>query len=289
LWYTEGGGETMKKEQITLEEFYQIKLIHLKGTVPLSFWEDAPHSHDHCEIFIHIKGTLDIFVEKNLYHLNGNEIRLYRSGELHCGRADTEQDMEWYQISIPHRFFLEAAYAPLAPILFDREAGCDNVFATSRQEELLEALTEVFDAYANHTPLFSLYGQSAVLRLLCLLNEPCRNRTVTEHQDQVLQQIIDRINTDFQSILGLGDLCRITHYSPSYLHRLFRSKLNVTPYQFLLGKKLNEAKKSLWQGDTVTEACDHAGFNNYNNFITLFKKTFGITPNKYREQYRLRS
>ncbi len=275
----------MKKEQLITENFFGISVLHLSGSVPLSFWEDVPHSHDHCEIFIHIKGTLDIFVEKNLYHVTGNEVRIYRSGELHCGKSSTVQEMEWYQISIPRSFFSQSEYKPLSAILFDREAGNGNVFISENQEEILCLLKELFALHAASSPLFPAYYQGTVLRILCLLNAPCSNRHIRQHQDEVLQQIIHRVNTDFQEIASVQDLCRLTHYSASYLHRLFRQRLNITPYQWIIGKKLNEAKKVLWEGASVTEACDFAGFNNYNNFITLFKRTFGITPKKYREQH----
>ena len=71
----------MLQEILTLNDFYKISLTHIKGYILPSFWDVAPHSHDHCEIFIHIAGRLDVFVEQNVYQLYGNEIRLYRSGE----------------------------------------------------------------------------------------------------------------------------------------------------------------------------------------------------------------
>ena len=74
-------------------------------------------------------------------------------------------------------------------------------------------------------------------------------------------------------------------YWKSVFRVFFKNKLNVTPYKFILAKKLNEAKNAMKSGMNITNACEWAGFNDYANFITLFKKHFGITPKKWIMTY----
>lgn len=270
----------MEKTTVVLDNFYGARLTHVKGPLPPSFFEDVPHSHDHCEIFVHLAGRLDVLVEQNLYRLFGGEIRVYRSGELHCGRSDGVEEMEWYQISLPHAFFLEEKNKPLAPVLFAREAGYGNVFCPSSFDEIATLLREVFDTYGAENPLWQHYAEGALLRILCRLNEP-GDHTVSTREDGSLSRILDVINAEFSRISTASELCERTHYSASYVNRLFHRQMGITPYQFLIAKKLNEAKKALLGGCSVTEACEYAGFNNYNNFITLFRKTFHQTPGQY--------
>lgn len=274
----------MLQEILTLNDFYKISLTHIKGYILPSFWDVAPHSHDHCEIFIHIAGRLDVFVEQNVYQLYGNEIRLYRSGELHRGKIDITQDMEWYQISIPRLFFENEENQGLSPVLFDRKPGENNMFISSKTEEMVFLLNEVFEEYRAENPLLEHYGKSAVIKILCLLNDKSKNIPARTLESEALRKLLNTINSDFKSICTVEDLCNHTHYSASYINRLFKLHLGVAPYQFITAKKLNEAKKLLISGVGVTAACEYAGFNNYNNFITLFKKHFGITPKKYQSR-----
>lgn len=271
----------MEQRKIRLDDFYQVELTHVKGLVSPDFFADAPHSHEHCELFIHLRGDLVIFVEQNRYHLSGGEIRVYRSGELHCGKIEAPEEMEWYQISIPATFFLQKRNRSLSAVLFAREAGEGNVFYSAAREQIRELLAEVFSLYGAENPLWEHYAESAVRRILCLLNEGQRNRPISSRQNHVLRRILDVINAEFGGISTVEELSRRTHYSVSYINRLFGDHMGMTPYRFLVAKKLNEAKKALLGGCSVTAACEYAGFNSYNNFITLFRKTFHRTPKQY--------
>lgn len=269
-------------KSIILKNFYDIKITHISGFITPDFWSNEPHSHDHCEIFIHLLGKVDIFVEQSLYCLHGHEIRLYRSNELHYGKTDFAQNMEWYQISIPHIFFKKPENSPLAAVLYNREAGKGNVFTTSKFDVLIDLLAEVFDSYEAKNILWPYYSQSAIMKILCILNEQKNNIDITAKKNKVLQNIIEIIYSDFQNISTVEDLSNITHYSTSYIYKIFKTNLNITPYRFIIDKKLAESKKALKKGYSISAACEFSGFTNYSNFITLFKRRYSITPKKYQ-------
>jgi len=81
-----------------------IILHHVKGAVPRDFWCESYHAHDHAEVFVHCLGQMELFVENNVYFHSGNEIRVYAPQELHYGKCDFDQEMEWYQISLDSAF-----------------------------------------------------------------------------------------------------------------------------------------------------------------------------------------
>lgn len=260
-----------------------IVIVHTYGEVSPDFWEMPPHSHEHCEVFVHICGQLDIFVEQNLYHLSGEEIRVYRSNELHCGKSDKKQYMEWYQISIPLSFFCNEQNSTLGDVLFKREAGTGNVFGTSRFQELVSLLKEATDT----TGALSVhYCHSAVLKLLCIINEKS-NPHKADRKNESFKTLTDAVRLNFKEISSVEDLSELTHYSSSYINKIFKEHLSITPYRFIIGKKLNEAKGILSSGGSATDACEYAGFNDYANFITLFKKHFGITPKQWAKEHGL--
>lgn len=273
----------MAGETMLLNDLYNTKITYMKGEIFPSFFDSVPHSHDHSEIFINISGEIDIFAETNMYHLTGGEVRLYAGGELHCGKTDKPQYMEWYQISLDKEFFEENR--TLGKVLFDRNFGTKNVFYSKKYEEMVFLLNELFAVWRNDNELWINYGKSTVLRILCLLNETENNTDIDVKNSDVMKKLVDLINLDFRNISTVKDLCERTYYSPAYINRVFASSMNVTPYRFILGKKLNEAKNALRTGASVTEACEYAGFNSYSNFITLFHKQFGVTPKKYRDKF----
>lgn len=276
----EKGGIPMN-EIITMKDFYGIWLVHVKGEIDSASWRTMPHSHEHHELFVHLSGEMDIYAENNMYRLVGGEIRFYSAGELHGGLLKS-RSAEWFQICLPPAFSAFSDAKALTALFTERTFGEGNVFVSRRQDELVRLLYELFGYYQNKHPLRDVFGKSTLVRILCLLCDPNERIERERHHIRVLNKLIETVNEHFDTIETVGDLCELTHYSASYVGRLFRENLDISPYQFILGKKLNEAKNALKAGKSVMEAAELAGFRNYSNFITLFRKRFGVTPNKYK-------
>lgn len=274
----------MKNESIVLKKLNNVKVTHSYGMLTPDFKDGFPHSHSHSEIFIQISGKLDVFVEKNFYKITEHTVRIYASGELHSGKTAEEGWGEWYQISIPQKFF-SSVYQPLKKVLFERNMGEKNVFVSKKYEETENLMKEIFSFHNSSDKLTQCIAMSNVLKTLCILNETENN--ITDYSAwnlEEIKKIVEIINENCICINSLEDLSSLTHYSPSYLNKLFKKYLDITPYKFVVARKLDNAKKYLKDGKNVTQASELAGFNDYNNFITLFKKTFRITPKKYQIQ-----
>jgi len=255
-----------------------ITLHHVRGRVPRTFWSETYHAHDHAEIFLHVRGKMTLFIENNIYCHNGNEIRLYAPHEYHFGKSDTEQEMEWYQISLDAAFL--SAYPALADIIVNRARGCDNVFISTKQEAILSLTEEIF--LKQNSPLGEHYFSANIMKILCLLNESQNNIKVKMGKNESLQIILNTVNQNLTQIRTVEDITALTYFSPSYIHRLFKNNLNITPHQYVHMKKLSNAKEMLAQGASISDACFASGFSDYANFITAFRKHFGVTPKNHR-------
>ena len=64
----------------------------------------------------------------------------------------------------------------------------------------------------------------------------------------------------------LAELARAVGLSPSYLHRLFKRMVGVTPKQYAMEKRLREVRETLQTGATVTETVYEAGFASSSRF-----------------------
>ncbi len=257
----------------------EILIHHISGNIPSTFWSESYHSHDIAEVFIHVQGQMDLFIENNVYHHNSNEIRVYAPGELHFGKWDHDQDMEWYQISLSHTFL--KANPALASKIVNRRWGEGNLFISRKQETIISLAEEIFKA--QESPLSEHYLYANVIKILCILNEPENNIGVQMGKNECLQEIMEIINQNLIHIKTIRDITDLTHFSESYIHQLFKKHLNLTPHKYLTMKKMERAKKFLENGASISEACFRSGFDNYANFITSFKKHFGVTPKNHRK------
>ena len=83
------------------------------------------------------------------------------------------------------------------------------------------------------------------------------------------------------------NICRDFFLSKNSLYKLFREEFGVTVNEFILQKRLAKAKGLLEKNRdlTITEVAALCGFNDYNYFIRVFKKSVGTTPLKYKKAH----
>ena len=91
------------------------------------------------------------------------------------------------------------------------------------------------------------------------------------------------LRTHYAEPLSLHQLEKITGLSKSTLLRSFTKWKGTTPYRYLEGVRMNQAKKALEQGARPAEAALAAGFSDQSHFTNFFSRCTGITPGAYRE------
>ncbi|MBE6592348.1 MAG: AraC family transcriptional regulator [Ruminococcaceae bacterium] len=92
--------------------------------------------------------------------------------------------------------------------------------------------------------------------------------------DEFLQKTFDYIDLHLHEKISLDDLSRHTARSKSSFCHLFESKMNISPKQYILQKKLALAVKLIGEGVSHTEAAMQVGYENYSNFYRLYRKYF---------------
>ena len=91
------------------------------------------------------------------------------------------------------------------------------------------------------------------------------------------------IQLHYYEPLSVTEVAQQSHLSKYYFIRLFRQSFGCTPYQFVIQKRLEEAKRLLHNADlTVEEIAYHVGYGNPGNLIRDFRKNTGMTPGSYR-------
>ncbi len=107
---------------------------------------------------------------------------------------------------------------------------------------------------------------------------------ITEtYRYQAVQQAIGEMRERFMEPLTLNELSNITHLSPFYFNRVFRSITGISPSVFLAAIRLERAKKLLLHTNrSVTEICFDVGYNSMGTFTYRFNLFVGIPPSRFR-------
>ncbi len=97
-----------------------------------------------------------------------------------------------------------------------------------------------------------------------------------------IDSVEEYIDYHMSESITVEDLCREFGISRRSLYDKTNQYINGGVASFIRQKKLNYAKHLLSTTDMkITDIADASGFSDYNYFLRLFKKTFGISPKQF--------
>lgn len=92
------------------------------------------------------------------------------------------------------------------------------------------------------------------------------------------------IHEQYDQDLSLEYCASVMNFHPVYLSRVFKKEMGVTYSEYLTDYRMNQAKRMLETTDMkISEIGEKIRYTNISAFIRTFRKTFGMTPGKYRE------
>lgn len=101
---------------------------------------------------------------------------------------------------------------------------------------------------------------------------------------QYVEQAILFIKENFNDDIGVAEIAAYVGVGRSYLSVLFSRLTSVSPSEYLISYRIEQAKKMLDLGIPVTETATSCGFNSPAYFSAQFKKRTGKSPSKYRSE-----
>ena len=97
------------------------------------------------------------------------------------------------------------------------------------------------------------------------------------------KQVLDFVAQNYGKSVLVEDLAREAALSPSHFAQLFKRTIGMSPMQFVMTYRIEQAKKKLTQRDTpLIDIAMSCGFSDQAHFSRLFKRIAGETPSKYR-------
>ena len=107
----------------------------------------------------------------------------------------------------------------------------------------------------------------------------------TSGKNTVEKEMVSYIQQNFTGKILLKEFGEQFHLSEKYISRYFKEYFHITISQYVTYLRLEHAKQLLQDTDIpVTEVAMQSGYQNVSYFIRSFKKTYGMSPLKYRNK-----
>lgn len=102
--------------------------------------------------------------------------------------------------------------------------------------------------------------------------------------DRALARVTDYISSNLQGDLTLTTLAEIGGFNTSYLSRLFKQVYKVTITEYVLKKRMEEAKRLLVKtNEQIQKIAEKTGYQSSHSFSRAFRGYQGVSPMEYRE------
>ncbi|MEZ5428707.1 MAG: AraC family transcriptional regulator [Pyrinomonadaceae bacterium] len=116
---------------------------------------------------------------------------------------------------------------------------------------------------------------------------PARRASTREELYRRVCRARDFIAASWNRSVSLEEMARIACLSPNHFLRSFKEVFGRTPHQYLTALRLREAEKLLRRTDLpVISICQSVGFESHASFSLLFRRHFGLSPDRYRRRKR---
>ncbi len=240
---------------------------------------DIPHLHSRYEIYYNIHGAKGILCDKKFYACTGNDLFIFPKAQIHKAIVDRGASYERCIISVDSGV-IDAINA--MPYISGRLAWLDCVGdSLPGKVNLSSAESKRFMQYIKqyNEEEDALFRLSLLLQVLSFAGSFFKAAKPTEtHLPQTLpEKALLVVEENFRTI-KTAEVAERLFMDDSYLSKLFKEEYGITLSNYLIVRKLAEAKKYLHMGVSVKEACYLSGFHNYSNFIRTFKKFEGTSP-----------
>jgi YSIRK-targeted surface antigen transcriptional regulator len=105
-----------------------------------------------------------------------------------------------------------------------------------------------------------------------------------KNPSKLLLQVSNYVQHNLSRPVDVDDLAKTLFISRTHLAWRFKQETGMTLTDFILGEKIEEAKRLLrYSEKSLTLIADYLGFSSQSHFTRIFKKYSGKTPKEYRE------
>jgi AraC-like DNA-binding protein/mannose-6-phosphate isomerase-like protein (cupin superfamily) len=231
-------------------------------------WNFSKHSHPFFELIFFLEGRANIDAGDESVDVLGFDVIIYPPGLEHAEHLDLRHRQEI--------ICLWADTGPTAP--FDHALKLMDERGTLRS--LFEMVYAEFTANRPYSPdLISCYLQAIFLQVRQHFSEPYHEAST------LVERCLGYIHEHYARDFDIDELANQVAVSPSYLFRLFKKKMLVTPMHYRNIVRIDKAKLLLAdQALTLESVAVRVGFEDPKYFARVFRNLAGVSPSVYRRE-----
>lgn len=246
------------------------------------------------------RGTLYMTEDEVPYAIGPGHMLTLEPGLTHWGHEPCTEDTEVYWLHFSHPVpgaRIDSGKIPWSALIAAvghedlTPSPMQHVYIPKWAKVDLAALTPVLNAMVGlHKRLDAgnaIRVHSLFAELLVLLQEQCAGSSQPSQSERVSGAAADYLGSRWREPFDSKALQEELHFHIDYVSRCMKKHLGMTPLQYVLHLRLEEARKLLLHTVlTIPEIAEQVGIPETNYFVRLFGKKMGMPPGTYRRLRR---
>jgi len=255
-------------------------VYQMKGRDELQ-WHGRYHQHADNEFEIHyfIQGRGQFLNDSTLYTITPGSLFLTRPHTMHSIRADDLDDPVTYYALL---FYIDPDEE--ATNLLNSHLSTGKIYKIGTSYRFF--FEEIKEKGQSEHELLKRSAEYQFLSFLYQLSDGLHRFHYGSESNHHIEKALRILQNSVMEKMTLPDLARKLHLSESYLIRLFKNKLAMTPMKYFRKLKVEAAASMLINTELPIylisqKLCFYSEFH----FSKVFKQMTGLSPSRYRENY----
>lgn len=255
-----------------------------------SLMSQGLHAHDYFEFYLHIKGGRQYCIDDYVFELKPNQMIIIPPLHMHGLVCDSNLvGYERCYLYLTPETLNNCGLKKLDLCKYFEDACVNKKFTQEISEEEAGFITEVMKKIENKktqtNPFSFLEDYSMIFNILMIAQKislktpefisPNTNNTA-------IIKVLHYINQHFTEEVSIKNLSEMFNMSESSLSHEFKKYSKKSVYEYVLYKRIIKAKELLLTDSNLTQIALNCGFNDYSNFLRIFKKFSGCSPKEYK-------
>ena len=248
------------------------------------------HWHDELEIIYVKSGFLTVNISGENYIGKPGDAFVVSPGNLHFMGSQTGT-VDYFTFLLPLKYIAFRSDDMLDDKLIEPLNSGHLMISPEIKDTVKEQCEQLARVYAAEIDKSEskITGQiRKKIVLLQFIHELWKKGFIVENdttgRNTVEKEMVSYIQQNYTGKILLREFGEQFHLSEKYISRYFKEHFHITLSQYVTYLRLEHAKQMLQETDiSVTEVAMQSGYQNISYFIRSFKKTYGVSPLKYRK------
>lgn len=288
--------EALRSMGLSMADMYQqLEMTHKKVE---AFREEGccgmstpVHSHRFMEL-ICCRSSIggECVIDSRHYPLRQGDIILIPPGVSHAvlSPEDPEAQKRHYVLWISVEFMAQLAEDFSFFTRYPLKTGTLIHTAGTAWEYLELYFRSVVEEWESKTPGWEPVMVSTTVLLLTYLNRAVTAVPVaqnTPEKQDLLNHLLTYVEANLHERITLEDTADRFWISTTTLSTLFSKKMGISFYQYVLQRRLRQARDLICQGMPIENVAARVGFSDYSAFYRAFRREYGVSPRQYRKNF----